>query len=109
MYSFSFQDFIKSAFQDIVSDELKKITHSSGDDNSQIPTSGLDASDILWEYDGLHNAYQGECEEILLEMQRIFYEDLRAEPTRKGKLCSFKNVIILQKCFFFFLLVQIHI
>ncbi|OAY34931.1 uncharacterized protein LOC110627499 isoform X1 [Manihot esculenta] len=77
------KDFIKSAFQDIVSDELKKITHSSGDDNSQIPTSGLDASDILWEYDGLHNAYQGECEEILLEMQRIFYEDLRAEPTRK--------------------------
>lgn len=43
---------------------------------------------MLWEYDGLHNVYQGECEEILLEMQRIFYEDYRAEPTRKGETWS---------------------
>jgi hypothetical protein len=39
---------------------------------------------MLWEYDGLHDAYQGECEEILLEMQKIFYEDLRDETTREG-------------------------
>lgn len=77
------EDFITSAFQDIVSDELKKIKDSSLDDNLKIPTSAPEANDMLWEYDGLHQAYQGECEDILLEMQRIFYEDLRVEPTRK--------------------------
>ncbi|KAG4139557.1 hypothetical protein ERO13_D07G201100v2 [Gossypium hirsutum] len=41
------------------------------------------APDELWEYSGLQDAYQGECEEILLEMQRIFYEDLRREPAEK--------------------------
>ena len=44
------------------------------------------SDDILWEYDGLHQAYEGECEEILLEMQKIFYEDLRSEEIRKGKV-----------------------
>ncbi|EEF37781.1 uncharacterized protein LOC8288309 [Ricinus communis] len=81
--SISDKDFIKSAFQNIVSDELKKMRHSSLDADLKIPTSAPDPSDILWEYDGLHDAYQGECEDMLLEMQRIFYEDLRAEPTRK--------------------------
>lgn len=41
-------------------------------------------SDTLWEYDGLQNAYQGDCEEIMLEMQKIFYEDSREEPTGRG-------------------------
>eukprot|EP00257_Ricinus_communis_P022352 XP_015582056.1 uncharacterized protein LOC8286110 isoform X1 [Ricinus communis] len=76
------KDFIKSAFQNIVSDELKKMRHSSLDADLKIPTSAPDPSDILWKYDGLHDAYQGECEDML-EMQRIFNEDLRAEPTRK--------------------------
>uniref|UniRef100_A0A7N2R1H5 Reverse transcriptase domain-containing protein n=1 Tax=Quercus lobata TaxID=97700 RepID=A0A7N2R1H5_QUELO len=77
------QDLIQSAFEDIISDELKKIEDSSLNDCSKSPASALEANDVLWEYDGLHNVYQGECEEILLEMQRIFYEDYRAEPTRK--------------------------
>lgn len=55
-------------------------------DCMEISSPTAEPNDILWEYDGLHSAYQGECEEILLEMQRIFYEDLRAEPTRKGEL-----------------------
>ncbi|KAE8009889.1 hypothetical protein FH972_006296 [Carpinus fangiana] len=76
-------DLIKSTFHDIVSDELKKIKDSSLNDCLKFPTSTPEASDVLWEYDGLHNAHEGECEEILLEMQRIFYEDLTAEPTRK--------------------------
>lgn len=42
------------------------------------------SDDILWEYDGLHAAYEGECEEILLEMQKIFYEDLESEQIGKG-------------------------
>ncbi|XP_020539270.1 uncharacterized protein LOC105643590 isoform X2 [Jatropha curcas] len=77
------KDFIKSAFQDIVSEELERMKHSSLDEHLKIPTSAPDASDILWEYDGLHDTYQGECEEILLEMQQIFYENIRADSTRK--------------------------
>ncbi|KAK4774548.1 hypothetical protein SAY86_009483 [Trapa natans] len=37
----------------------------------------------IWEYKGLQDAYPGDCEEILLELQRIFYEDLREEHTRE--------------------------
>ncbi|XP_041018340.1 uncharacterized protein LOC121260500 isoform X2 [Juglans microcarpa x Juglans regia] len=77
------KDLIKSSLQDIVSDELRKIKNSSLNDCSEFLTSTPEANDVLWEYDGLHNAYQGECEEILLEMQRIFYDDLGVEPTRK--------------------------
>lgn len=82
------QDVIKSSFQDIVTDELKKIKDSSITDCFKFQTSTAAASDELWEYNGLHNAYQGECEEILLEMQRIFYDDVGVEPTRKGETWS---------------------
>nr|POF04632.1 hypothetical protein CFP56_39166 [Quercus suber] len=77
------KDLIQSAFEDIISDELKKIEDSSLNDCLKSPASAPEANDVLWEYDGLHNVSQGECEEILLEMQRIFYEDYRAESTRK--------------------------
>ncbi|CAN6558782.1 unnamed protein product [Malus baccata var. baccata] len=76
-------DLIKSAFQDIVSAELEKIKESSLDENVRSSTSVPEANDMLWEYDGLTNVYQGDCEEILLEMQRIFYEDMTIHPTRK--------------------------
>lgn len=69
-----------------MSDELKKIKNSSLNDHSKIATSASEEIDILWEYDGLLNAYRGECEEILLEMQRIFYEDLLDETTKKGRM-----------------------
>ncbi|GAY56195.1 hypothetical protein CUMW_170010 [Citrus unshiu] len=83
--SLNHKDFIKSAFQDIVSDELKKFKNLplKPNDCMEVSSPTAEPNDILWEYDGLHSTYQGECEEILLEMQRIFYEDLRAEPTRK--------------------------
>lgn len=71
------------AFQDIVSDELKKLKDSSSDKSVKMSTSAPEIDDILWEYDGLHDAYQGECEEILLEMQRIFYEDIKGESAGK--------------------------
>lgn len=79
------QDLIKSAFQDIVSAELGKIKDSSLDDNTRISKSVPEGNDVLWEYEGLTDAYQGDCEEMLLEMQRIFYQDLRTEPTTKGE------------------------
>ncbi|KAJ4730308.1 RPA-interacting protein [Melia azedarach] len=81
--SFNEKNFIKSAFQDIVSDELKKIKDLPSNDSMKKSAAAAEPNDIIWEYDGLDSAYQGECEEILIEMQRIFYEDLRSEPTRK--------------------------
>ncbi|XP_022771616.1 uncharacterized protein LOC111314475 isoform X2 [Durio zibethinus] len=77
------KDSIIAAFEDIVSDELKKIKDSSLTDCSESSNSFSKASDELWEYNGLQDAYQGECEEILLEMQRIFYEDHMTEPAGK--------------------------
>ncbi|XVF31980.1 hypothetical protein REPUB_Repub17cG0042200 [Reevesia pubescens] len=81
--SLTHKEFIKSAFQDIVSDELKKIKVASLSDCSESSNSVSKVTDELWEYNGLQDAHQGECEEILLEMQRIFYEDLRTEPPGK--------------------------
>ncbi|KAE8701366.1 Chaperone DnaJ-domain superfamily protein, putative isoform 1 [Hibiscus syriacus] len=67
-----------------VSDELKKIKHSSISDSLKKGSNYVsETSDELWEYNGLQDAYQGECEEMLLEMQRIFYEDLRRETEGK--------------------------
>ncbi|KAK7409750.1 hypothetical protein VNO78_00038 [Psophocarpus tetragonolobus] len=57
------EDIVKSALQDIVSDEFNKMKHND---------------EVLWEYEG--PPYQGECQDILLEMQRIFYEDLKSQP-----------------------------
>ncbi|XP_050275890.1 uncharacterized protein LOC126717931 isoform X6 [Quercus robur] len=52
------KDLIQSAFEDIISDELKKIEDSSLNDCLKSPASALEANDVLWEYDGLHNVYQ---------------------------------------------------
>ncbi|KAK2966594.1 hypothetical protein RJ640_025279, partial [Escallonia rubra] len=80
---FWLQEFMKSTFQDIVTDELRKINDSPMNIYDVTATTGPRTDDGLWEYDGLQEAYQGECEEILLEMQRIFYEDIKKEPTRR--------------------------
>ncbi|CAA2979576.1 Hypothetical predicted protein [Olea europaea subsp. europaea] len=77
------KDLIKSTFQDIVSVELRKIKDSSLNSDCGVPTFGTASDDMIWEYDGLHTDYQGSCEELLFEMQRIFYEDLRAEESLK--------------------------
>ncbi|RDX73658.1 RPA-interacting protein, partial [Mucuna pruriens] len=59
------EDIVKSAFHDIVSDEFNKMKQSD---------------ELLWEYEGLPDTtYQGECEDIMLEMQRIFYQDLNSQ------------------------------
>ncbi|KAG6436901.1 hypothetical protein SASPL_101805 [Salvia splendens] len=77
------KDLINSSLQGIVSDELRKIKGSSLDESSA-PTCCSATDDMIWEYDGLQTAYAGDCEEILLEMQRIFYEDLGRGEIRKG-------------------------
>ena len=81
------QDLINSSLQGIVSDELRKIKGSSLDESSA-PTCCSATDDMIWEYDGLQTAYAGDCEEILLEMQRIFYEDLGQGEIRKGLIPS---------------------
>ena len=43
-----------------------------------------DTTDMLWEYDGLHTASQLEGEEVMLELQRMFYEDIRMNQTHRG-------------------------
>ncbi|XP_022137009.1 uncharacterized protein LOC111008573 isoform X2 [Momordica charantia] len=78
------QDFVKSAFQDIFSDELKKIKDQSLNDYDNKLPSAPECDDVLWEYEGIQDAYEGEGEEILLEMQRIFYEDLDVDVRQKG-------------------------
>lgn len=80
--SLLYQDIVKSTFQDIVSNELRRIKNSSLDENSGNLTPHQSNDDDIWEYDGLHAVYQGDCEEMLLEMQKIFYEDLTEEEFR---------------------------
>ncbi|KAL8531370.1 hypothetical protein ACS0TY_008110 [Phlomoides rotata] len=76
------KDFINSTLREIVSDEIRKIKGTSLDE-SVTKICSNDNDDMIWEYDGLHTAYQGDCEEILIEIQRIFYEDLGREESRK--------------------------
>lgn len=82
--SFWLQDIVKSTFQDIVSNELRRIKNSSLDENFGNLSPHQSNDDDIWEYEGLHAVYQGDCEEMLLEMQKIFYEDLAKEEFRKG-------------------------
>ncbi|KAK9091675.1 hypothetical protein Sjap_024852 [Stephania japonica] len=71
------KEMMGSTIRDIVSDELKKMKGSA-----MSTLVGQDDDDELWAYDGIHFSSQSseiECEDIMIEMQRIFYEDLRRE------------------------------
>ncbi|WMV46360.1 hypothetical protein MTR67_039745 [Solanum verrucosum] len=76
------KDLVKSSLEDIVSDEIQKFKHSYQSETFDNYKFSLSLDDAIWQYDGLHEAYQGDCDEMLLEMQRIFYEDLRMEETK---------------------------
>ncbi|KAL9243079.1 hypothetical protein vseg_017009 [Gypsophila vaccaria] len=76
------KELMKSAFKDIVSDELEKLKKQESDVPDVTKSLSVE-DDMLWEYDGLHTADQEECEEILLEMQRIFYEDTSLEENQR--------------------------
>ncbi|KAK1293841.1 hypothetical protein QJS10_CPA16g00036 [Acorus calamus] len=74
----------ESTCRDIVSDELEKIKRSSPQDGRDI--TKLDESDILWEYDDPQSDLQStvsEREGLLIEMERLLYEDLREELLRR--------------------------
>lgn len=74
------KEIVESTFRDIVSDELQKIKQSSTCGSQRI--SVTKSNDVLWEYDGLHmdsNSSEIESEELMMEMERLLYEDLREE------------------------------
>ncbi|MQL73889.1 hypothetical protein Taro_006248 [Colocasia esculenta] len=61
-----------------------RIKHSSLNDQTGISKSGCD--DLLWEYDSHQVDYssaESHYEELLIEMERCLYEDLREESIRK--------------------------
>ncbi|KAG9152506.1 hypothetical protein Leryth_016424 [Lithospermum erythrorhizon] len=82
-HSHNHKTIIRSALQDIVSDELKKFNDKSVNNELASSDVGPAIDDELWEYNGMPTAFDGDCEEILLEMQRIFYEDLKREESNK--------------------------
>ncbi|WOL17890.1 hypothetical protein Cni_G26683 [Canna indica] len=77
------KDIVESTLRDIVTDELQKIKQSSFDENQRnlVPNN----NDLIWEFDGQHGdkPTDMESEELMLEMQRLLYEDLREELIRR--------------------------
>ncbi|OAY73926.1 RPA-interacting protein B [Ananas comosus] len=73
------KEIVESTFRNIVSDELQKIKELSvsGKQEREI--------DVIWEYNGppVVNTTETESEELLLEMERLLYEDLREELIRR--------------------------
>uniref|UniRef100_A0A0E0HEJ1 RPA-interacting protein N-terminal domain-containing protein n=2 Tax=Oryza nivara TaxID=4536 RepID=A0A0E0HEJ1_ORYNI len=65
---------VESAVRDIISDELQKLKqHGDGKADQE--------ADMIWEYQGPQTAkpVETESEDILLEMERLLYEDMRDE------------------------------
>ncbi|XP_074585943.1 uncharacterized protein LOC141841661 [Curcuma longa] len=77
------KNIMESTLRDIVSDELQKIKQSSSHENQRNLTSY--SSDFVWEFDGLseERSTEIESENLMLEMQRLLYEDLREEYIRR--------------------------
>lgn len=78
------QNIMESTLRDIVSHELEKIKQSSSHENQTNLTSYN--NDFVWEFDGLNEerSTEIESEDLMLEMQRLLYEDLREEFIRRG-------------------------
>lgn len=56
--------------------------------------------DMIWEYEGPQEAMPAEfeSEDILLEMERLLYEDLREEMIRKGSFLCILCYVLLKCC-----------
>lgn len=77
---------VESAVKDIISDELQKLKqHGDGKADQE--------ADMIWEYQGPQTAkpVETESEDILLEMERLLYKDMRDEAIQIGTF---------SKCFF---------
>ncbi|KAG2627451.1 uncharacterized protein LOC120698669 [Panicum virgatum] len=69
---------VESAVRNIISDEIEKLKQSNEGQEDQ-------EMDVIWEYQGPQAAKPAvtESQDILLEMERLLYEDLREELIRK--------------------------
>jgi len=69
---------VESAVRNIISDEIEKLKQSNEGKEDQ-------EMDVIWEYQGPQAAEPAEVEseDILLEMERLLYEDIREEQIRK--------------------------
>ncbi|KAJ8510962.1 hypothetical protein OPV22_001396 [Ensete ventricosum] len=76
------EDIMESTLREIVSDELQKMQPCLVENERNIISKN---NDVIWEFDGLHleNSTETASEELMLEMQRLLYEDLREELIRK--------------------------
>lgn len=78
------KDMVESTFRGIVSEEIRKIEESSYIDKGEVDAPDVD--DLLWEYNGLQicpSTKRDEYEDVLIEMERLLYEDLRKELIRR--------------------------
>ncbi|XP_037470617.1 RPA-interacting protein-like isoform X1 [Triticum dicoccoides] len=69
---------VESAVRNIISDEVQKLKGNvNGKEDQEV--------DMIWEYEGPQEAMPAEyeSEDMLLEMERLLYEDLREEMIRK--------------------------
>ncbi|CAL4908249.1 unnamed protein product [Urochloa decumbens] len=69
---------VESAVRNIISDEIEKLKQANEGQEDQ-------EMDVIWEYQGPQSAKPAEIEseDVLLEMERLLYEDLREELIRK--------------------------
>ncbi|XP_078434742.1 RPA-interacting protein A [Wolffia australiana] len=78
------KDTVETAFKGIVASELSKIKNSTLSDQSEIVAS--DCNDPIWEYSHLQGDFsllESNYEELLIEMERLLYDDMKEELTRK--------------------------
>ncbi|CAL9206976.1 unnamed protein product [Musa hybrid cultivar] len=76
------ENIVESTLREIVSDELQRMQPSLVENQRNIVSKN---NDVIWEFDGLHleNSTETASEELMLEMQRLLYEDLREELIRR--------------------------
>nr|XP_018675861.1 PREDICTED: uncharacterized protein LOC103971863 isoform X2 [Musa acuminata subsp. malaccensis] len=76
------EDIVESTLREIVSDELQRMQPSLLENQRNIVSKN---NDVIWEFDGLHleNSTETASEELMLEMQRLLYEDLREELIKR--------------------------
>nr|GEW12739.1 hypothetical protein [Tanacetum cinerariifolium] len=89
--SFKRQELIKSSFQDIISDELKKMKETPMKSCSETLSADAETSDdMIWEYDGIHEAYQDSTIDAWEDeedeyLARLVFENMQLNDDKVGK------------------------
>jgi Replication protein A interacting middle len=77
---------MESTVQNIVSEEIQKMEALSSNEKD---------NDQIWEYEDQYGNVI-ESEEVLLEMERLLYKELREELIRRGQISYF--ILMLLSC-----------